>query len=101
MLDQGMNITPLPEIKLKKMNKKQVISFGKTAYYDPNNQEVVLYVLGRHPKDVCRSFTHEMIHHIQNLEGRLGGYRYTTNTNEDESPTRDRKRSIPKKVIYI
>ena len=82
MLDQGMNIIPFPEIKIKKDPQEAGNFFGKTAYYNPNNQEVVLYVLGRHPKDVCRSFTHEMIHHIQNLEGRLGDIG-TTNTNED------------------
>jgi len=85
MLDQGMKITPFPEIKIKKDPQEAGNFFGKTAYYDPNNQEVVLYVLGRHPKDVCRSFTHEMIHHIQNLEGRIGGGRInTSNVNEDD-----------------
>jgi len=82
MLDQKMKIVPFPEIKIKKDPQEAGNFFGKTAYYDPDNKEVVLYVLGRHPKDVCRSFTHEMIHHIQNLEGRLGNIQ-TTNTNED------------------
>lgn len=82
MLDQGMNITPFPEIKIKKDPQEASNFFGKTAYYNPNNQEVVLYTLGRHPKDVCRSFTHEMIHHMQNIQGRLGNIN-TTNTNED------------------
>ena len=40
--------------------------------------------MGRHPKDVCRSFSHEMIHHMQNMEGRLQGLAGTTNTNEDD-----------------
>jgi hypothetical protein len=39
--------------------------------------------MGRYPKDVCRSFAHEMIHHMQNIEGRLGNIQ-TTNTNEDD-----------------
>ncbi len=39
---------------------------------------------GRHPKDIVRSFAHEMIHHIQNLEGRLGNIT-TTNTQEDDN----------------
>ena len=82
MMDQGMKITPLPEIKIKKDPQQANNFFGKTAYYNPNDKEVVLYVLGRHPKDVCRSFTHEMIHHMQNLEGRLGNIQ-TSNTNED------------------
>jgi hypothetical protein len=84
MLDQGMNITPLPEIKLKQDEVEASNFFGKTAYYNPNDKEIVLYTLGRHPKDVCRSFSHEMIHHIQNLEGRLANIK-TVNTNEDSN----------------
>jgi len=84
MIDEGMNILPLPEVKVKKDITESANFFGKTAYYDPNNKEVVLYVKDRHPKDVMRSFTHEMIHHLQNLEGRLRGVA-TSNTNEDSS----------------
>lgn len=83
MFDQGMKITPLPEIKTVHDEENGEDFFGKTAYYDPNAREIVLYTAGRHPKDICRSFTHEMIHHMQNLEGRLGGIN-TTNTNEDD-----------------
>jgi len=84
MLDEGMNIQPLPEVKIRYDENEANDFFGKTAYYDPNNKEVILYVMGRHPKDVCRSFAHEMIHHIQNIEGRLEGLARTTNTNEDD-----------------
>tara|TARA_R110000851_G_scaffold190919_1_gene341608 strand:- start:1980 stop:3725 length:1746 start_codon:yes stop_codon:yes gene_type:complete len=71
MLDTGMNIQPLPEIKVREDEENAKKFFGKTAYYDPNEKEIVLYATGRHPKDICRSFAHEMVHHIQNLEGRL------------------------------
>lgn len=81
--NKKMKITPLPEIKIRRDLKESSNLFGKTAYYDPGIKEVVLYVEGRHPKDVLRSFVHEMIHHNQNLEGRLGTYQ-TTNTNEDD-----------------
>jgi nicotinamide mononucleotide adenylyltransferase len=84
MLDQKMNITPLPEVKIRYDENQANDFFGKTAYYDPVNREVVLYVMNRHPKDVCRSFSHEMIHHMQNMEGRLEGLAGTTNTNEDD-----------------
>jgi len=84
MLDEGMNIQPLPEVKIRYDENEANDFFGKTAYYDPNNKEVILYVMGRHPKDVCRSFAHEMIHHMQNVEGRLEGLARTTNTNEDD-----------------
>ena len=83
MLDEGMKITPLPEIKTIKDEANASDFFGRTAYYDPNEKEVVLYTQGRHPKDIVRSFTHEMVHHMQNLEGRLGQIS-TTNTNESD-----------------
>lgn len=83
MIDEGMNILPLPEIKIKKSVEEAANFFGRTAYYDPNENTVVLYTQGRHPKDIMRSFTHEMIHHLQNIEGRLGEIE-TSNTNESD-----------------
>ena len=58
--------------------------FGKTAYYDPATQTIVLYTEGRHPKDIVRSYSHEMVHHTQNLEDRLEGIT-TTNTTADDN----------------
>jgi hypothetical protein len=84
MLDKGMNIEPLPNLEFVDGDIQNARDFfGKTAYYDPNTQTIVLYTEGRHPKDIARSYTHEMIHHIQNLEGRLGNIT-TTNTQEDD-----------------
>ena len=84
MIDEGIKILPLPEIKVKEDITESANFFGKTAHYSPSKKEVVLYVKGRHPKDVMRSFAHEMIHHKQNLEGRLSEVG-TTDTNEDSS----------------
>ena len=42
---------------------------GKTAHYDPSTMEIVVYVDGRHPKDIMRSFSHELVHHNQNENG--------------------------------
>jgi len=84
MLDKKMNITPLPEIKIRHDEDNSKNFFGRTAYYDPNVKEIVLFVDGRHNKDIVRSFSHEMVHHIQNLEGRLQNIQ-TTNTNEDSN----------------
>ena len=84
MMDKGMNIVPLPKVVFKHGDEENAKQFlGKTAYYDPEAMEIVLYTEGRHPKDIVRSFSHEMIHHIQNLEGRLGNVA-TTNTLEDD-----------------
>lgn len=44
---------------------------GKTASYDPENMVVKLFYVDRHPKDVLRSFAHELMHHKQNCDGRL------------------------------
>jgi hypothetical protein len=82
MIDKGMNITPIPEVKIKQDIEESSNFFGRTAYYDPGMKEIVLYTHNRHPKDVMRSFAHEMIHHKQNMEGRLANIQ-TSNTNED------------------
>jgi len=84
MLEKGMNIKPLPKVTFKHSNSANARLFnGKTAYYEPATSTIVLYTEGRHPKDIVRSFAHEMMHHIQNLEGRLGSIN-TTNTKESE-----------------
>ena len=44
---------------------------GKTAYYDPQNENIVVYIHGRHPKDILRSLAHEIVHHDQNCRGEL------------------------------
>ena len=44
-------------------------AFGKTAYYNPNNDEITIFVDKRHPKDMIRSFSHELVHHAQNCRG--------------------------------
>ena len=84
MLDKGYNIEPLPTVEFVDGDSENAREFlGKTAYYNPLTQTIVLYTEGRHPKDIVRSFAHEIIHHIQNLEGRLGNIT-TTNTQEDD-----------------
>ena len=44
---------------------------GKTAYYDPNQEEIHVYTTDRHPKDIMRSISHELVHHNQNCQGNL------------------------------
>lgn len=84
MMNEGKKITPLPEIRLKNDINEAANFFGRTAYYDPSNNDLVLFVAGRHPKDVMRSFVHEMVHHMQNLDNRIGALN-GTNVNEDSN----------------
>ena len=50
-------------------NAKNIL--GRTAYYNPTDMSIVLYITDRHPKDICRSFSHELVHHHQNERGDL------------------------------
>ena len=50
---------------------------GKTAYYDPNDMKIVVFVDKRHLKDIMRSLSHELVHHTQNCRGDLKGDNYT------------------------
>jgi len=84
MIYNGMNISPLPTLELRDGDRENAKNFfGKTAYYDPNEQHIVIYTEGRHPKDIVRSYAHEMIHHIQSLEDRLGDIPGTDTTSSE------------------
>ena len=83
MIDKGMSIQPLPKVQFidnDEGNAQDIL--GNTAYYNPQSKAIVLYTLNRHPKDILRSFCHEMVHHEQNMKGILGDIR-TQNTTED------------------
>lgn len=68
-----------PKLILRKDEENAQGIFGKTAYYNPTDMSIVLYITDRHPKDICRSFSHELVHHHQNERGDLEG--------GDNSPT--------------
>jgi len=74
--DQKLGFQKPPTMFFDSDPSNQSNVLGKTAYYDPQALEVHVFVDGRHPKDMLRSIAHELIHHQQNLEGRLdvGGY---------------------------
>jgi len=58
-------------VSVKLISDKENASdlLGKTAFYDPMEKMVALFVDGRHPKDILRSFSHELVHHLQNERG--------------------------------
>jgi hypothetical protein len=84
MMDH-INIEPLPDLVFIEDDTKNAKDMlGRTAYYNHNDKCITLYTYGRHPKDILRSYAHEMIHHKQNLEGRLKNQIHTKNINEDD-----------------
>lgn len=69
MCANDIDLRPAPKVIISNDKSFANDIFGKTAWYDPDNKSVTLITEGRHPKDILRSFAHEMIHHAQNLRG--------------------------------
>ena len=65
------NIRTTPKLFLRQDKENGAMTLGRTAFYDPSELKIVLYISGRHPKDILRSFAHELIHHVQNERGDL------------------------------
>ena len=65
------NIQQHPKLVLRDDEENSKMTFGQTAYYEPGNQTIVIFITNRHPKDILRSFCHELIHHVQNERGDL------------------------------
>ena len=68
---QKYNIKNTPKLILREDQDNADNLLGKTAYYNPADMSIVLYITNRHPKDICRSFSHELVHHHQNERGDL------------------------------
>jgi len=60
-----------PRLFLRTDAQNAKTPLGKTAYYNPAESSVTIYISGRHVKDVLRSLAHELIHHHQNERGDL------------------------------
>ncbi len=63
----GFKNNPKVIFKTDQDNAKDLL--GKTAYYNPEASQITLYINNRHPIDVCRSLSHELVHHMQNCNG--------------------------------
>jgi len=68
---ERMGFDKPPRLFLRNDPKNAQSPLGKTAYYDPEQMSVTLYIDGRHPKDVMRSLSHELVHHTQNCNGQF------------------------------
>lgn len=56
-------------LKSDKENAKDPL--GKTAFYNPEKGIIYVFTTNRHPKDILRSTSHELVHHAQNCRGDL------------------------------
>ena len=55
------NFKNVPSLHLRQDEENAQGIFGKTAYYDPSDMAVVLYIKDRHPKDICRCKCHPRV----------------------------------------
>ena len=78
----GIKNTPKLHLRQDPQNAQNLL--GQTAYYNPGNQSIVIFITNRHPKDICRSFAHELVHHHQYERGDLkGGNNSSTYAQDD------------------
>ena len=86
LIQENYNVKPLPKVIFKHNDIENAQKFieNKTGYYDPENKIITLYTEGRHPRDLINSFCHEIVHHIQNIDGRLNNIN-TDNVLEDDN----------------
>jgi hypothetical protein len=71
----GFDKDPVIKLLDRELDKAEIL--GKTAFYDPEKMIVSVYTHGRHPKDIMRSISHELVHHLQACRGDLTGFEST------------------------
>ena len=62
-----LGIKSFPKITLRK--EEMPTSFGG---YNPSDNSIVIVTKNRHPMDIYRTVAHELVHHKQKEEGRIG-----------------------------
>jgi cytidyltransferase-like protein len=63
-----LGLKSMPSVKYKTEND----SYNSFAAYNPGSNELSISTANRHPMDIFRSVAHELVHHKQNEDGRLG-----------------------------
>ena len=60
-----------PSIVLASDIENSRLPLGKTAHYEPEIAKITIFTDKRHPKDILRSLSHELVHHKQNCGGQF------------------------------
>jgi len=68
-----MGFSRPPRLFLRQDSANASNPLGKTGFYDPENESITLYITERHPKDILRSLSHELMHHTQKCNGDFDG----------------------------
>ena len=70
---EQMGFDRVPRLFLKDDEVEADNPMGKTGFYDPSNESITIYIGKRHPKDIMRSLSHELMHHTQKCNGEFDG----------------------------
>jgi hypothetical protein len=100
MKDEGLNVYPYPEVELNNDEQKDGV-FISTGHYEPEYKKIVLYCKDRHIKDILRSYAHEMIHHMQNLDGKKLSFFKEDNVNNNKELEKLESEAYLKGNIYF
>ena len=92
----GFNKPPTIFFKSDQGNAQKLL--GKTAHYEPATGHITVYVTGRHPKDVLRSLSHELVHHGQNCRGEFG---HTPDTTPGYAQTDSHMRKMEEEAYSV
>jgi len=68
---QYMGFVKDTKLRLANDHKNAEDMLGKTAHYSPRDNEITVFVTNRHPKDILRSISHELVHHKQACDGKF------------------------------
>jgi hypothetical protein len=80
-LAKNLSLKTTPKLKFLHSKENSDNILGKTGHYDHSSDTISLYVDGRHPKDVLRTFSHEIVHKNQ-YENQL----FNIDKEQDTSP---------------
>ena len=66
-----LQIEKLPKIRLLK-NHSWVLTYRSFGKYEPKSNTLFVYINNRNLADIFRTISHELVHHKQGEDGRLG-----------------------------
>ena len=65
---EKLGLKSMPTARYKTEND----DYNSFAAYNPSSNELSIHTMNRHPMDIFRSVAHELVHHKQNEDGKLG-----------------------------
>jgi hypothetical protein len=65
-----LQLSEIPHVDLIHC-EKEAAERGSFGSYSPSDKAITVIAAGRHTADILRTLAHELVHHKQNLEGKL------------------------------